>query len=369
MYKNPTYFAFNITERCQSHCITCNGWQTPYEKIRNELSADDWKFILFKLKEWLGSFDFIFSGGEPFIREDIFEIADYAKEIGLTPKVITNGLGLQNKCERLIKSGFSDITISLNAVRNPSVHNRSRGRKDAFKITSDVIRNLTYLNRKYKCGKTILLSSVIMPSNLSELVPLAEFAKNNQIGINFQLMDDGNSFFLAYNIAAECNKTFEELKEETVRAIDELKILKQKGYLIYNTENQLDGFKDLIIKSEPSKNSSEIIPNIFGRENFNYSEAVRDNKINQEYLNSKNTNTCSFNETGNSADGCQIGYRNFILDPYGNVRICFNFESIGSLTEDLPQNLWYGEKAFEIRNKISRCNKSCKLLNCNYCED
>ena len=125
MYKNPTYFAFNITERCQSHCITCNGWQTPYEKIQNELSADDWKFILFKLKEWLGSFDFIFSGGEPFIREDIFEIADYAKKIGLTPKVITNGLGLQNKCEQLIKSGFSDITISLNAVKNPEIHNVS----------------------------------------------------------------------------------------------------------------------------------------------------------------------------------------------------------------------------------------------------
>ena len=369
MHKNPSYFAFNITERCQSHCITCNGWKTPYENIKNELSANDWKFILFKMKEWLGSFDFIFSGGEPFLREDIFDIADYAKEIGLIPKVITNGLGLKNKCEKLIKSGFYDITISLNAVKNPFIHNKSRGRKDAFKITSDVIQNLAYLNRKYNFNKNILLSSVIMPSNLSELVPLAEFAKQNQIGINFQLMDDGNSFFLAYNIAAECNKSFDEIKDETVNAIEELKLLKQKGYLIYNTENQLDSFKDLIIKSEPSHNNSEIIQNVFDRENFNYSESVLTDKINQEYIESKKSDNNFLNCDDTSCNGCQIGYRNFILDPYGNVRICFNFESIGSLTEDLPQNLWNSQKASEIRRRISDCNKSCKLLNCNYCED
>lgn len=368
MVKNPTYFAFDITERCQSHCITCNGWRTPYERIQNELSTDDWKFILLKLQEWLGTFDFIFSGGEPFLRKDLIEIADYARGIGLIPKVITNGLGLKNKCEELIKSGFSDITISLNSAKDPSIHNKSRGRKDAFKITTDVIQKLAYLNRKYKSDRIILLSSIIMPSNLTELVPLAEFAHQNKIEINFQLMDGGESFFLAYNLASEYNKMFNEMKDETIKAIDELKILKSKGYRICNTDKQLDGFKELIINSSPNENSSEKYQsNDFDREGYDYSEAVNENKIDKEYINSKKN--IDYVSEQKSGTGCQIGYRNFIIDPYGNVRICFNFESIGSLKEDLPQNIWNSQKADEIRDKIINCNKSCKLLNCNYSEE
>ena len=219
MIKNPTYFSFSITDRCQSHCITCNGWRTPREKINEELSANDWKFILKEMQEWLGNFDFIFSGGEPFIRDDIFEIADYAAKIGLIPKVITNGLGLKNKCEKLINSGFRDITISLNSIDNPEIHNQSRGRKDAHKITTDVIKKLVELNKKENANKTLLLSTIIMPSNLDELVPLAQFVHDNDMGINFQMMDSGDSFFMAYNIAAESNKMYEEMKEQTIKAL------------------------------------------------------------------------------------------------------------------------------------------------------
>ena len=97
METKPRYFAFALTDRCQSHCSTCNGWQTPAENKFDELSTNDWKFVLSSLHEWLGEFDFIFTGGEPFLREDIYELADYAAALGLKPKVITNGLALQNK--------------------------------------------------------------------------------------------------------------------------------------------------------------------------------------------------------------------------------------------------------------------------------
>ena len=82
MEKLPRYFAFAITDRCQSHCATCNGWQSPSEYKYEELSTNDWKFILYSLQQWLGKFDFIFTGGEPFLREDLLEIANYAAEIG-----------------------------------------------------------------------------------------------------------------------------------------------------------------------------------------------------------------------------------------------------------------------------------------------
>ena len=250
MEKKPRYFAFALTDRCQSHCSTCNGWQTPSENKFDELSTNDWKFVLSSLHDWLGNFDFIFTGGEPFLREDIFELGDYAASLGLQPKVITNGLALKNNCEKLINTGFTDITISLNAVQNPLIHNLSRGRQNAFKITSDVIQNLAYLNRKKNAGKTILIAAVIMPSNLTEMVPLAEFAHTNGIGINYQLLDGGDSFFTAHNIQTESMRMFDDMKQQTIEAIDKLIELKEQGYLIYNSNKQLLAFKDLIINSE-----------------------------------------------------------------------------------------------------------------------
>lgn len=374
MERKPHYFAFAITDRCQSHCSTCNGWQTPHEYKYEELSTNDWKFVLKSLQQWLGTFDFIFTGGEPFLREDLIELANYAAELGLEPKVITNGLALKNKCEEVINSGFTDITISLNSVKNPQIHNISRGRKDAFKITSDVIQNLSYLNRKYNKGKTILIAAVIMPSNLTEMVPLAEFAHENGIGINYQLLDGGDSFFTAYNIQEESLKMFDEMKQQTVDAINKLIELKAQGYLIYNSNKQLLAFKDLIVNSQKPQNGDTsfktMIVEDYVQNSCDNKTRVIEDKINSEFI-KKIINKpyaelhpeMAAVETGAS---CQIGHYNFLIDPYGSVRVCFSFDPIGSLITTLPQNIWNGMAAERIRKQIVKCDKSCKLLNCNY---
>lgn len=374
MEKLPRYFAFAITDRCQSHCATCNGWQSPSEYKYEELSTNDWKFVLSSLQQWLGTFDFIFTGGEPFLREDLLEIANYAAEIGLQPKVITNGLGLKNKCEEVIKSGFTDITISLNAVKNPKIHNDSRGRKDAFKITSDVIQNLSYLNRKYNAGKTILIAAVIMPSNLTEMVPLAEFAHQNGIGINYQLLDGGNSFFTAHNVQQESLRMFDEMKQQTIDAINKLIDLKSQGYLIYNSNKQLLAFKDLIVNSETPEGSElsfktmiveDIVPNIFDNKDRKVEDKINPDLI-KKVINKPYAELHPEKAAVETEASCQIGHYNFLIDPYGSVRVCFSFDPIGSLITTLPQNIWNGMAAERIRSKIAVCGKSCKLLNCNY---
>jgi len=358
MVKSPEYFAFNITYRCQSHCSTCNGWRTPYESI------------LLEMQKWIGNFDFIFSGGEPFIRSDIFEIADFAKEIGLTPKVITNGLGLKNKCEQLIKSGFDDITVSINSIKNPNIHNKSRGRKDAFKITFDVIQNLIYLNKKYNSKKRLILATIIMPSNIKELPYLAEFAINNNIGINFQLMDGGISFFATRNLTEEWNKMFNEKKNEMLAVIDKLKEYRRKTFLVYNTEEQLDEIKETLLNSANIKPIQDENTEIqYDREGYDFSDSVSNNKINWNNINNIENTIIQNSKKYILPNCCKIGYRNFRIDPYGNVKICFNMEDIGSVKTDLPQNIWNSELADKVREKIMHCDKPCKLLNCNYDSD
>ena len=317
--KKPISFSFNNTERCQSRCITCNGWKTPASVQESELIFDEWKKILFNLHNWMGDYQFIISGGEPFIRDDVFDIAQYAAELGDTVNIVTNGLALPDKLEKVLNSAFTNITFSLNAVQNPAIHNESRGRSDAFKRTIDSIQNLNYMNKYYSGHKwkNIFLSTVVMPSNLSEIKPIAEFCKTEGIGVSYQLMDNGDAFSTAVDSNSQIYGT--NIKTAALKTIDEMIELKNEGYPICNSFNQLKAFKVLIDTPDEIQSIQ-----------------------------------------------CTVGENNFAIDPYGNCRICFCMKPIGNLKNSLPQDLWYGREADEVREHILNCTRNCRLLNCNF---
>lgn len=317
--KKPVSFSFNNTERCQSRCTTCNGWKTPAEFADKEMTLSEWKSVLLNMHRWLGNYEFIISGGEPFIREDVFDTAEYAASLGDTVNVITNGLAVVDKLDRLVNSAFTNIIFSLNAVKNPALHNSSRGRDDAFKRTVDSIQNLNYLNKHNADHrwKNIFISTVVMPSNLSEIAPIAEFCKLEGIQVSYQLMDNGDAFFSDGKNDSQIYGS--DIKTAANSAIDEMIELKKRGYPIANGYEQLDAFKLLINQPDEIRNIE-----------------------------------------------CMVGENNFAIDPYGNCRICFCMEPIGNLKESLPQDLWYSEKAEQIRQNIKMCTKNCRLLNCNF---
>ena len=317
--KKPVSFSFNNTERCQSRCITCNGWKTPADVMERELTLEEWKRILYNLHNWMGNYQFIVSGGEPFLRPDIFEMAQYASDLGDTVNVVTNGLALPNKIEQVLNSAFSNITFSINAVENPKIHNDSRGLDNAFQKTMDALQTLNYMN-KHRSGhkwKNLFLSTVVMPTNLSEIKPIAEFCRVEGISVSYQLMDNGDAFSTA--VAQENQIYGKDTKTAALDAIDEIIELKRQGYPICNGFNQLEAFKLLIDTPEQIQNIQ-----------------------------------------------CMVGENNFAIDPYGNCRICFCMEPLGNLRDSLPQDLWYSKKADEVREGILKCTYKCRLLNCNF---
>ena len=317
--QKPISFSYNNTERCQSRCITCNGWKTPAEVMQQEMTLDEWKLVLTNMHKWLGNYEFIISGGEPFIRDDIFEMAQFASDLGDRVNVVTNGLALPDKLHQVLHSAFNNITFSLNAVENPAIHNISRGRNDAFQRTMNAIQNLNYMNKNdgnHK-WKNIYLSTVVMPTNLSEIRPIAEFCKIEGIGVSYQLMDNGDAFSTAVD---SDNQIYgKDIKTAALNAIDEMIELKKQGFPICNGFSQLDAFKMLIDTPEEIQHIQ-----------------------------------------------CRVGLNNFAIDPYGNCRICFCKKPLGNLKENLPQDLWFSEEAEQIRKEILGCTMNCRLLNCNF---
>ena len=125
---NKAIAIWNFTNRCNLDCLHC------YSK--SSVNGDD---ILSTKKafEVIGELKnsnigfVIFSGGEPLIRKDIFEIAQKCKENGILTYLSTNGLYINRHNADKIVDMFDYVGISIDGKED--VHDRFRGLKGAFK--------------------------------------------------------------------------------------------------------------------------------------------------------------------------------------------------------------------------------------------
>jgi radical SAM protein with 4Fe4S-binding SPASM domain len=96
----------------------------------------------------------LFSGGEPFLREDIFELAAFAKGHGVRPALSTNGtLITKSVAEKIREVGFSEVGISLDGIG--ANNDRFRGRRGAFQAALRGIRNCVALGQRVSLRLTM----------------------------------------------------------------------------------------------------------------------------------------------------------------------------------------------------------------------
>jgi len=96
----------------------------------------------------------LFSGGEPLLRDDIFELADFAREQGITPVLSTNGTLITEKVAQKIHSvGFGEVGISLDGIGEGN--DRFRGKKGAYQDALGGIRNCVVTGQRVSLRLTI----------------------------------------------------------------------------------------------------------------------------------------------------------------------------------------------------------------------
>ena len=86
----PEVVHAEITTRCNLECDYCY-----IPKETHEMDSKEWKRIFRKLGDF-GIFQLTFGGGEPFLRDDVCELARYADDCGINVTVTTNGLNIDS---------------------------------------------------------------------------------------------------------------------------------------------------------------------------------------------------------------------------------------------------------------------------------
>jgi MoaA/NifB/PqqE/SkfB family radical SAM enzyme len=206
----PRLLTFLVTFRCNLRCVMCDSWK---KSATNDLTTDEIQSIFCQFPKM----DFVrLSGGEPFLRGDLLDIAHMVqsilKPIGL--HITTNGIltdRIIHFCKERHKDTHLYLLVSLDGVGN--THNAIRGRSDAWQHATRTIEALAPLQKQLRLhlgiNQTILnedglkdyhrLKEYLKPLGIQNNVVFgydesATYHTNNQISIRQDATGQYNSF-------------------------------------------------------------------------------------------------------------------------------------------------------------------------------
>ena len=163
---------WNSTRTCNLKCRHCY-MSSDAQKYANELTTKEAKQFIDDLAEFNVPV-LLFSGGEPLIRPDFFELADYATKKGVRPTLSTNGTLITPEVARKIKDiGVGYVGISLDGLRD--VNDKFRGKKGAFEAAMNGIKNCVAVDQR------VGLRFTINHHNIQELENIFDFIEEENI--------------------------------------------------------------------------------------------------------------------------------------------------------------------------------------------
>ncbi len=133
----PFQVVWDVTYACNLHCKHC--YATAGKKLPDELTTEEALDTIDKFDR-LGVTIISFSGGEPLVRKDIFELTSYAAEKGIYVAIATNGTLISEEMAKKMKeSGVGYVQISLDGTKE--THEAFRGIKGCYDRTIEGIKN------------------------------------------------------------------------------------------------------------------------------------------------------------------------------------------------------------------------------------
>lgn len=163
---------WNSTRTCNLKCRHCY-MDSDSRRYSDELSTDEAKKFIDDLAEFKVPV-LLFSGGEPLMRSDFFELAEYAAQKNIRPTLSTNGTLINLETARKIKNiGVGYVGISLDGLK--SVNDKFRGVEGAFQRAMAGIENCVAV------GQRVGLRFTINRHNFEELDKIFDFIEAEKI--------------------------------------------------------------------------------------------------------------------------------------------------------------------------------------------
>lgn len=309
----PTQVHLSVTDRCFLPCLHCDIWKNKTEDLPEQV----WSDTIDKLATWLGPAAMNFVGGEPLLRKDLERLMARATRLGFTVSFNTNGwLMTDARARALSDAGVSIAYLSMDGFKESTV-DHSRGRPGSHKKIIEVCDRLDKLP-----NPRVVITCIMHGKNAKEVPDLLRWVKDRgyELVVHPLYQNFGAN---AYDPTWWRRSPMWPDASELSAIDDALDVLIEERRVwgkVCNPIEQLVAFKAHF------RNPS-----------------VYNGKI------------------------CKAGHSDIAFDPAGNIRLCYFLEPIANLRDDdaFPK-LWNGLSAMRRRYEVSRCPRSCNLLNCNF---
>lgn len=166
----PFTIAWEVTRACAYACVHCRA-DAQHQRHPDELTTGE----AFQLIDHLAEFGqpiLIFTGGDPMMRRDLFELIAYATQKGLRCSLTPTATALPTKdrLQQAMEAGIRRIALSLDAP-HPEIHDDFRKVQGSWRRTMDI------LHRALEVGLSVQVNTTVATHNaniLPEMVPFIE---------------------------------------------------------------------------------------------------------------------------------------------------------------------------------------------------
>lgn len=240
---SPLYVQYYITARCNLRCVQCN---IIYANADQSECDTETSLKIIESLAAIGTSVILFTGGEPFIRPDLDKLVKRSLELGVHPRIQTNGLATESSLRQVVQAGARDISISLDSLM-PATQDKINGAFDDS--WTRAIQTISLVSNIFPTDSFAAFGCVISPSNLRDITKVIEFA--TKIGWWVSLVPAHSTTkheargFSTFDIALSFKP---EEYEEVYKVLEEVKKMKKQGFNVYDSNVYLDDIFRFITK-------------------------------------------------------------------------------------------------------------------------
>jgi len=162
----PAHPVWEMTTACNLRCIHCHA--SGGKPAPDELTTKEAKRLFDQLAEVSEFRMMAFTGGEPLVRDDLFELLAYTQALGFTNTLATNATLIDDEVARdLRRYGVAIGAVSLDGFE-AETHDYVRGQPGAFEAALRGIRALR------RAGIPLHINITAMEYNMDQLEPLMD---------------------------------------------------------------------------------------------------------------------------------------------------------------------------------------------------
>ena len=310
----PRFLTYTVTFTCNAKCIMCDSWKKPSP---GDLTLPEIERVF----DQLPTMDAVrLTGGEPFVRRDMVEIAQMARDKlkPLAIHVTTNGFltdRIVDFCERRPRDIPLQLLVSVDGVEEK--HNYVRGRDIAWKGVMKTLETLAPRAKELKL-RLAVNQTIVDAEGVQHYPKLRETLE--PLGVKNQMV-------MAYDASATYS-----VEDEVMVAPDEIGSFSTFGEF---TENDLRQLLDEVEKDLKNLPLAERMAKRY------YLRGIRNRLL---------------GEHGAPNPPCVALTSHMRMFPNGDVPVCqFNTKKVGNLRHQTFEEVWFGSKIEKERDWVRGC--------------